>query len=70
MLLLPSVRKFNDEQKFMTQMEILKVTRYVKNSQHLCDYPGGSLPPFPNTYSLPPYISHLAVNPLTPQPTT
>jgi len=36
--LLPSFRQFNDEQKFLAPMEILKITRHVKLQQNLDRY--------------------------------
>jgi hypothetical protein len=49
--LLPSFRQFNDEQKFLAWMEILKSMRHVKLQQNLDTYSSCSLPSFSNVVS-------------------
>ena len=44
--LLPSFRQFNNEQKFLARMEILKITRHVTLQQNLDTYSSYSLPSF------------------------
>jgi hypothetical protein len=68
--LLPSFRQFNDEQKFVARMEILKIMRYVKLKQNLDTPSSCSLPSFSKANSFPPNSSHSASNPLNPQPLT
>jgi len=46
--LLPSFRQFNDEQKFLAPMEILKIMRHVKLQQNLDTYSFCSLSSFSN----------------------
>ena len=65
--LLPSFRQFNDEQKFLARMEILKIMRHVKLQQNLDMYSSCSLPSFSNANSFLPNSSHFASN---PQPVT
>jgi hypothetical protein len=66
--LLPSFRQFNDEQKFLARMEILKVMRHVKMQQNVDTYASSSLPCFSNANSFPPTSPHFASNPLNSQP--
>ena len=68
--LLPSFRQFNDEQKFLARMEILKIMRHVKLQQNLDTYSSCSLPSFSNANSFLPNSSHFASNPQNPQPVT
>ena len=65
--LLASFRQFNDEQKFLARMEILKTMRHVKLQQNLDTYSSCSLTSFSNANSFPPNSSHFASNPLNPQ---
>jgi len=65
--LLPSFRHFNDEQKFLARMEILKIMRHVKLQQNLDTHSSRFLPSFSNAISFPPNSSHFASNPLNPQ---
>ena len=68
--LLPSFRQFNEEQKFLARMEILKIMRHVKLQQYLDTHSSCSLPSFSNANSFPPNSSHFASNPLNTQPVT
>jgi hypothetical protein len=68
--LLPSFRQFNDEQKFLARMEILKIMRHVKLQQNLDTNSSCSFPSFSNAKSVPPISSHFANNPLNSQPVT
>jgi hypothetical protein len=68
--LLQSFRQFNDEQKFLARMDILKIMRHVKLQQNLDTHSSHSLPSFSNAISVPPDSSHFASNPLNPQPVT
>jgi len=68
--LLAYSRQFNDEQKFLARMEILKIMRHVKLQQNLDTYSSWSLPSFSNANSFSPNSSHFASNPLNPQPVT
>ena len=68
--LLPSFRKFNDKQKFLAPMEILKIMRHVKLQQNLDTYSSCSFSTFSNSYSFLPNSSHFSSNPLNPQPLT
>jgi hypothetical protein len=66
--LLPSFRQFNDEQKFLAPMEILKIMRHIKLSQNMHTYSSYSLPSFSDASNVPPNTSHFETNPLNPQP--
>ena len=66
--LLPFLRQFNDEQKFLAPMEILKIMLHVKLQQNVDTYSSCSLPPFTNASSFPLKSSHFASIPLNPQP--
>ena len=68
--LLPSFRQFNDEQKFLARMEILKIMRHIKLQQNLDTYSSCSLPSFSNANSFLPNSSHFSSNLLNPQPVT
>ena len=68
--LLPSFRQFNDEQKFLAWVEILKIMWHVKLQQNLDRYSSCSLPSFSNANSFVPNSSHFANNPQNPQPAT
>ena len=68
--LLPSFRQFNDEQKFLARMEILKIMRHLKLQQNLNTHSSCSLPSFSNANSFFPNSLHSASNPLNPQPVT
>ena len=68
--LLPSVRQFNDDEKFLARMEILKIMRHVKLQQNLDTHSTCSLPTFSNANSFPSNSSRFASNPLNPQPIT
>jgi hypothetical protein len=47
--LLPSFRQFNDDQKYLARMEILKIMRQVKLNKNVDMYaPCSSVPSFPN----------------------
>ena len=65
---LPSFRQFNDEQKFLAQMEIKKLCDKSNCKKMLiCTC---SLPSFSNAKSFPPNSSHFATNPQNTQPVT
>jgi hypothetical protein len=66
--LLPSFKQFNDEQKFLARMEILKIMQHIKLSQNMHTYSSYSLPSFSDANSVPPHASHFEINPLNPQP--
>ena len=68
--LLPSFRQFNDEQKFMARLEILKIMRHVRLQQYLDTHSSSYLSSFSNANSYPPNSSHFASSPLNPQPVT
>jgi len=68
--LLPSFRQFNDEQKFLARMEILKIMRHVKLQQNLDRYSSCSLPSFSNANSFVPNSSHFPTNPQYLKPVT
>jgi hypothetical protein len=65
--LLPSFRQFNNEQKFLAMMEILKIIQ-VKLQKNLDTYSSCSTPSFSNANSFPPNSLHFASNPLNTQP--
>jgi hypothetical protein len=56
--LLPSFRQFNDEQKFLARMEILKIMRHVNLQQNLDTHSSCSLPSLSNANSFPPNSKH------------
>jgi hypothetical protein len=68
--LLPSFRQFNDDQKYLARMEILKIMRHVKLQKNVDMYVSCSLPSFSNANSVPPTSSHFATIPLNSQPAT
>jgi hypothetical protein len=68
--LLPSFKQFNDEQKFLARMEILKIMRHVRLKQNFDTHLPCSLPSFSNANSFPPNSSHFASNPINSQPVT
>jgi len=55
-------RQFNDEQKFLAWMEILKIMPHVQLQQNLYRYSSCPLPSFPNANSFLPNSSHFASN--------
>ena len=61
---------FNDEQKFLARMEILKIMRHVKLQQNLDRYSSCSLPYFSKANSFVPNSSHFPTNPQHLQPVT
>ena len=68
--LLPSFRQFNDEQKFLARMEILKIMQHVKLQQNLGRYSSCSLLSSSNANIFVPNSSHFLTNPQYLQPVT
>ena len=68
--LLPPFRQYNDEQKFLARMEILKIMQHFKVQQNWDSYSSFSLPSFSNANNFVPNLSHFPSNPQYPQTVT